>query len=414
MVATCGPLTLNEMYDYPQRLYYVQLYDANNNVLGTSSNLQRYLGGNFPTTTPISALFSPSYEVPPVPANNAHGLAIGTFNYVTYELKYTLFFNQTGTTGAHIHGPAAPGVNADVVFALSTTSPATATITLTPEQASWLRLGLLYFNIHTSTNPAGASRGQISATTPSSGPMIGTFTPSAIPVVQSDVASVQITIQGVALALPAVISVAGLVAANPVQSGGSVIVTITKPAGVFALRGPIVYTVSGAPPATSAALFTYGFPAVLSPGTAAMVRFPGAGRTITLTGSLLCDTAAVTGEGACTALPTVTLAGVSATVTAASTSTALVVITQAATAPVSNGSIVVTTVQHGVDTLPFSFSYMPQAQVQSISPNTGSPSGYYQVTISVRAIRPFGLVLFLVSFTSGRAPTCCTAPIQLL
>ena len=69
---------------------------------------------------------------------------------------------------SHIHGPAAPGVNAVVLFPLTNIpSSATAgrlngsTAALTASQITNLRSGLNYVNIHSSLFPNGEIRGQI-------------------------------------------------------------------------------------------------------------------------------------------------------------------------------------------------------------------------------------------------------------
>lgn len=80
--------------------------------------------------------------------------------YVTYE-------GLTGpATGAHFHGPAAAGENADVIIDLGTTggydSPIQGEATgLTAEQLTQIEGGMWYVNIHTEANPAGEIRGQV-------------------------------------------------------------------------------------------------------------------------------------------------------------------------------------------------------------------------------------------------------------
>lgn len=72
-------------------------------------------------------------------------------------------------TGAHIHGPAGPDANADVIIDLGTadttdryTSPIEGETTgLTAEQIAQAIEGLWYVNIHTEANPAGEIRGQV-------------------------------------------------------------------------------------------------------------------------------------------------------------------------------------------------------------------------------------------------------------
>jgi CHRD domain len=78
-------------------------------------------------------------------------------------------FATTGITAiaAHIHGPAAAGINAPVLIGL-TESPAGSGVwvvpegtSLTAEQITSLKAGELYFNAHTPANRGGEIRGQI-------------------------------------------------------------------------------------------------------------------------------------------------------------------------------------------------------------------------------------------------------------
>src|SRR6185295_2296919 len=63
-------------------------------------------------------------------------------------------------TDAHIHGPAAPGVAAGVLFPLPSGQVSDFKITLTAGQAQDLKNGLLYVNVHSSNFPSGEIRGQ--------------------------------------------------------------------------------------------------------------------------------------------------------------------------------------------------------------------------------------------------------------
>jgi hypothetical protein len=103
-----------------------------------------------------------------VPKNDSKGTGEleATFDTKTKALEYTLSFDGlTGAaTAAHIHGPASRGQNAGVVAPLggsNPTSPVTGSVTLTDEQAKWLRSSKLYVNVHTAANPSGEIRGQI-------------------------------------------------------------------------------------------------------------------------------------------------------------------------------------------------------------------------------------------------------------
>ena len=104
-----------------------------------------------------------------VPANTSTATGNGYFvlNNAQTSLSYNISF--TGLTGnhtaAHIHGPAAPGVNAGVRFTLSLGGGASGNFagnwTIPPGDVTSLLNQLLYVNIHTATYPGGEIRGQI-------------------------------------------------------------------------------------------------------------------------------------------------------------------------------------------------------------------------------------------------------------
>jgi hypothetical protein len=89
----------------------------------------------------------------------------------TYTITYT---GMTGNlTGAHIHGPAAVGVNANVIVPFDITGAGqagtlTGTFTgtnnpnISPDSLDkLLNSGNAYVNLHTATNPGGEIRGQL-------------------------------------------------------------------------------------------------------------------------------------------------------------------------------------------------------------------------------------------------------------
>ena len=113
----------------------------------------------------------------PTNASPATGTAFVSINTVTNTLTYNITYTNGlllgAETAAHIHGFAAAGVNAGVKHAL----PATAGVKvgtwtyLEADEANILA-GLTYINIHTSANPGGEIRGQIT-------PVNSTDTPAA-------------------------------------------------------------------------------------------------------------------------------------------------------------------------------------------------------------------------------------------
>jgi hypothetical protein len=112
-------------------------------------------------TTMVAALRG-GQEVPPV-ATSAFGS--GRFiidtnaNTVTYHISFTGL--SAAETGAHIHGPADPGVNAGVVHDLGTGNPKVGVWNYPPAMEEDILAGRMYVNIHSTTYPGGEIRGQI-------------------------------------------------------------------------------------------------------------------------------------------------------------------------------------------------------------------------------------------------------------
>jgi CHRD domain len=123
-----------------------------------------------PTTTSFSATMFGAQEV-----LNVSSPAVG-FGSVTVNedaatnantLSGSIITMGIAATAAHIHGPAADGVNAPVIIGL-TESPAGSGVwsvpagtTLTGVQVASLKAGEMYFNAHTPANPGGEIRGQL-------------------------------------------------------------------------------------------------------------------------------------------------------------------------------------------------------------------------------------------------------------
>ncbi|MES1222375.1 MAG: CHRD domain-containing protein, partial [Bacteroidota bacterium] len=126
-----------------------------------------WLFGNA-TTYPINVTFSGTQEVP---ANSSAGTGTLTGNYddATNTLTYTINFSglSANVTAAHFHSPAPPGISAAVAIAAAgfptgaTSGTYNSTATLTDGQEDTLKMGLWYFNIHTTALPGGEIRAQI-------------------------------------------------------------------------------------------------------------------------------------------------------------------------------------------------------------------------------------------------------------
>lgn len=104
-----------------------------------------------------------------VPANASPGTGTmeARLNRDSMVLKWKVTYaGLTGpVTGAHLHGPAAPGVNAGVVVPFSgpLSSPITGEAKLTSAQVADLMAGKWYVNLHTAVHPGGEIRGQVNA-----------------------------------------------------------------------------------------------------------------------------------------------------------------------------------------------------------------------------------------------------------
>jgi uncharacterized repeat protein (TIGR01451 family) len=113
-----------------------------------------------PSTIFYANLTGPQ-EVPP---NNSTATGNATLVLSPDEATATVSLNFSGLssaqTDAHIHGPAAPGSTAGVLFPIPTGQVSDFRITLTAAQAQDLKNGLWYINVHSSNFPNGEIRGQ--------------------------------------------------------------------------------------------------------------------------------------------------------------------------------------------------------------------------------------------------------------
>lgn len=101
-----------------------------------------------------------------VPATASSATGNGSFTIDT--VANTLSFNITTSgltggaeTGAHIHGPAAAGVNAPILFELPLGSSKSGTWTYPEASEADILAGTMYVNVHTTLFPNGEIRGQI-------------------------------------------------------------------------------------------------------------------------------------------------------------------------------------------------------------------------------------------------------------
>ena len=111
----------------------------------------------------FSATLDAAQEVPPT-TSSATGKADISFDTETKMLEWTLDYSGLSgdATGAHFHGPAAAGENADVAVPIpDPASGSKGSATLTDAQAADLMAGKYYVNVHTAANAAGEIRGQV-------------------------------------------------------------------------------------------------------------------------------------------------------------------------------------------------------------------------------------------------------------
>lgn len=131
----------------------------------------------------FSFMLSGAEEVPPN-GSPATGNGVVTIDTDTNQLSYNITFSglQGAETAAHIHGFAAPGSNAGILYALPTGSPKIGTITYTEAQEANFLAGLSYVNIHSTSFSGGEIRGQIDGSAACATPTpVPTATPTPPP-----------------------------------------------------------------------------------------------------------------------------------------------------------------------------------------------------------------------------------------
>lgn len=129
-------------------------------------------GGSTGLTKSFTAYLNGAQEVP-TNASTAKGFGRVTLNEAETSITVSVSYGSaaaplsSNVVAGHIHGPAAPGVNAPVLFDLAPAGGApfgsvnNLTFSISPAQVANLKAGLFYFNIHTVNSPGGEIRGQI-------------------------------------------------------------------------------------------------------------------------------------------------------------------------------------------------------------------------------------------------------------
>lgn len=130
----------------------------------SSSNTEKSVSA--PEKIAMSAQLSGVSEVPPTKSTGT-GKVDATFDKQSNVLTSTITHSGLSgpATAGHFHGPAALGVNAPPSLPLSGSldSPIKGTATLTAAHASDLTAGNWYMNLHTTANPDGEIRAQVTA-----------------------------------------------------------------------------------------------------------------------------------------------------------------------------------------------------------------------------------------------------------
>lgn len=155
-------VTSQQVSDLKAGLWYFNVHTA----AFPGGEIRGQIGG----AKTYTAALAGSQEVPPN-ASAATGYGVVVLSTAETTIAITARFAGLGTNASagHIHGPAAPGSNAPVIFPLSPPAATSgdvpvATFAMTPTQVLDLKNGLHYFNIHSTGFPGGEIRGQILTT----------------------------------------------------------------------------------------------------------------------------------------------------------------------------------------------------------------------------------------------------------
>jgi hypothetical protein len=95
-------------------------------------------------------------------ASTATGTGLFFYDDVDKVLNYFVYHNVQNIVGAHFHGPAPAGVEANIMFALANNNALSGKVSsISDSQIQSLIAGTWYILIHSETYPAGEIRGQM-------------------------------------------------------------------------------------------------------------------------------------------------------------------------------------------------------------------------------------------------------------
>ena len=124
-------------------------------------------GDNLPAEH-FAASLSGGQETPPNASKATGSGSLALSNDETFiTVDETWSGLTTPATISHIHGPEGLGMAAPILFPFTGVPPVVSgsipeqSFPVTPAQVAQLRAGLMYFNVHSATFPAGEIRGQI-------------------------------------------------------------------------------------------------------------------------------------------------------------------------------------------------------------------------------------------------------------
>ena len=130
-------------------------------VCSVTMNADRTVTGTF-TRLHTYSITIDGNQLNPYIVTSEFGFGTLHYNPSTHVLTYTISINLQDTeTATHLHGPADPGADGPIIATLPLGVAKSGTLVLDAAQEAALLANQLYIDIHTTTHPNGALRGQI-------------------------------------------------------------------------------------------------------------------------------------------------------------------------------------------------------------------------------------------------------------